>query len=198
MARKRRSCPAGVVFHLCNRAAGHLTLFQSPSDYLQLVSVFQEAAEKFPVSLFAYCIMPNHWHLLAQAQHSKAISQFLHWSGTTHAKRWRSSQGSLGRGAVYQGRFRSHPVRGPLAFLRTAVYIERNALAAGLVASASDWPWGSAGQRPEIPLKAWPYPKPTPWKRYLAKPLDEEILRQIHYAQRSSNPLEMPEPHRGR
>ncbi len=192
MARKRRSCPPGIIFHLCNRAAGELTLFQSPTEYLQVLHVFREAMEKFPVSLFAYCIMPNHWHLLARGQENKAISRLLHWFGTTHAKRWRSSQGNPGRGAVYQNRFRSHPVLGPLAFFRTAAYIERNALAAGLAPTAADWPWSSAGRSHALPLSAWPYPKPTAWKSYLAKPLEDRTLRQIRYCQRSSLDFEVP------
>lgn len=194
MARKLRSCPPGKFFHLCNRSAGHLTLFQNHADYLQVLRVLREAMEKFPVAIFAYSIMPNHWHLLAQARRPLAISQFLHWFGTTHAKRWRGSRESLGRGAVYQNRFRSHGVEGPIAFIRTAAYIERNALAAGLVPKASDWPWCSAGSRRDLILQAWPYPKPTRWRDHLAQPLQGETLRNIRYALRSSLTFEVHDP----
>ena len=189
MPRKRRSCPAGVVFHLCNRSAGQIPLFQTPYDYFQILDVFREALEKFPVSIFGYCIMPNHWHLLIKARQPKAVSRFMHWFGTTHATRWRKSHDAVGRGAVYQNRFRSHPVEGPDAFLKTAAYIERNALAAKLVSEASAWPWGSASINPYLPLEPWPVPRPNHWHRLLAKPLDAEIINQIRRAELSSLPL---------
>ena len=189
MPRKRRSCPTGVVFHLCNRSAGQIPLFQTPYDYFQVLDVFREALEKFPVSIFAYCIMPNHWHLLGQAHQTKAMSRFMHWFGTTHAARWRKSHDAVGRGAVYQNRFRSHPVEGANAFLKTAAYIERNALAANLVFEASAWPWGSAASHHHLPVETWPIPKPGHWHRLLRKPLEAEIMNQIRRAELSSQPL---------
>ena len=189
MARKGRSCSAGPVVHVCNRAAGQLTLFQSIFEYTQILTVFREALEKFPVSVFAFCIMPNHWHLLCRAGEPDILSRFMHWFGTTHAKRWRISHESTGRGAVYQNRFRSHPVEGSIAFLKTAAYIERNALVAGLVREASTWPWGSACPDTDFPLAQWPLPKPPGWRQFLAKPLDEESLREIRYAQLSCQPF---------
>lgn len=191
MARKRRSCSAGPIVHLCNRAAGQLTLFQSTFDYHQILTVFHEALEKFPVLVFAFCIMPNHWQLLCQTRETGILSRFMHWFGTTHATRWRVSHENVGRGAVYQNRFRSHPVEGSMAFLKTAAYIERNALAAGLVREASIWPWGSACTHADFPLNPWPLPKPPNWKQLLSQPLDEEILRQIRYAQHSCQPFRL-------
>jgi len=179
------------VFHLCNRSAGQVPLFQSPYDYRQVLDVLREALEKFPVSLYAYCIMPNHWHLLARGHKPRAISRFMHWFETTHASRWRRSHEAVGQGAVYQNRFRSHPVDGSLAFLKTAAYIERNALAAGLTKEASAWPWGSAFPDPDLPAVAWPLPKPAQWKQLLANRLDAEILREIHQAQISSLPFRL-------
>lgn len=197
MARKRRACSGGPVFHLCNRAAGQLTLFQSSFDYSQVLKVFREALEIFPVSVFAFCIMPNHWHLLCRTQEPAILSRFMHWFGTTHAKRWRISHETVGRGAVYQNRFRSHPVVGSMAFLQTAAYIERNAFVAGLVREASAWPWGSACPDVDFPLAPWPLRKPFGWKQFLAKSLDEGTLRQIRYAQLSCQPFRI-EPLQGR
>ena len=194
MARKRRSYSTGPVIHLCNRAAGQLTLFQSPFEYKQILTVFREALEKFPVSVFAFCIMPNHWHLLCRTQETGILSRFMHWFGTTHAMRWRISHENVGRGAVYQNRFRSHRVEGTQAFLKTAAYIERNALAAGLVQKASAWPWGSASPENDFPLSPWPHSKPGSWSHILDDPLDGETLRLLRYAQRSSHTFKITPP----
>ena len=186
MARKRRNCPTGVTFHLCNRSAGSLPLFQTALDYLQWGQVLREAQGRFPVSIFAYCVMPNHWHLLAQPQKPKSISRFMHWFGTTHAARYRKSHATVGHGAVYQNRFRSHAVEGPQAFLKTAAYIERNALSAGLVSKAPAWPWSSAANSMRLPLDPWPYPKPQKWQQLLAIPIDKEAVLKIRWAEVSA------------
>lgn len=186
MARKRRSCPPETVLHLCNRAAGQITIFQNPYDYMQVLQVLGEALEKFPISLYAFCIMPNHWHLLLQASKPKAVSRFMHWFGTTHTTRYRKSHETVGRGALYQNRFRSHPVHGAAAFIKTAAYIEQNALTAGLVSKVSAWRWGSAFQKPALPLTPWPIPKPTDWKQLTREPLDGETLQRLRFATRSS------------
>ncbi|NBS14274.1 MAG: hypothetical protein EBT57_05625 [Verrucomicrobia bacterium] len=190
MARKRRGCPPGEIFHLCNRAAGGLTLFQNSFDYLQFTQVVREALQKFPVCLYAYCVMPNHWHFLVQARKPGAISRFMHWFGTTHAARYRKSQGTTGRGAVYQNRFRSHPVNGSCAFFKTAAYIERNAASAGLVQEAAAWPWTSAKSPPSLPLTTWHYPKPKNWLRFLADPIDPATLRQLLQSEISGQAFE--------
>lgn len=190
MARKRRSCPAGQIFHLCNRATHGVTLFENPFDYLQVLRVIQEALEKFPVLLYAYCIMPNHWHLLVQPRIPGAISRFMHWFGTTHAARYRKSHETSGQGAVYQNRFRSHPVQGSQAFFKTVAYIERNAWAAGLAPSAPSWPWSSISSHAVLRVDPWPFPKPRRWIQRVAEPLQGAILRQIHHSEISANPLE--------
>lgn len=193
MARKRRSCSTSQFVHLCNRAAGQLSLslFQSFFDYNQILTVFREALEKYPVSVFAFCIMPNHWHMLCRIREPGVLSRFMHWFGTTHAKRWRTSHENVGQGTVYQNRFRSHPVEGSVAFLKTAAYIERNALVAGLVHEATAWPWSSACTTTNFPLTPWPLAKPPAWKQILTHPLDEETLRQLRYARLSCQPFRL-------
>lgn len=193
MARKRRECPAGTIFHLCNRAAGQVTLLQTDYDYLQILKVLREALEKFPVKIFAYCLMPNHWHLLIQPQEPKTISRFMHWFGTTHAIRYRKSHQNVGCGAVYQNRFRSHPVVGRRAFLKTVAYIERNALAASLVHEASHWPWGSAAKMPSLQIQKWPVPRPAYWSRILQQPLGQNFLHEILHAEISTEAFYIPE-----
>lgn len=193
MARKHRSCPRGLIFHLCNRAAGDLTLFKNPYDYLQILQTFREAMETFPISLYAYCMMPNHWHLLVRPHHRDAISRFMHWFGTTHATRYRKSHESVGQGALYQNRFRSHPVEGSAAFFKTAAYIERNPLSAGLVAEAPAWPWSSAAYSPILSTEKWPFPKPANWSRLVAQPTDPGTLQQIRYAKISAQIFRIPQ-----
>lgn len=189
MARKLRHCPKGGVFHLCNRAVLKTKMFFSEQEYQEIELVLREALAKFPVSIFAYCIMPNHWHLLGRANEEKAISRFMHWFGTTQSKRWRTANETIGLGAVFQNRFRSHAVVGQNSFLKVAHYIERNPVASNLCKHPEEWSWSSANPQARLPLSKWPTPKPADWPARLNRPTNKETLKQIRVAKLSSRPF---------
>ena len=64
MPRRRRLCPAGTCFHVINRAVARLTLFEKQEDYEAFERVLKLAHSRVPLPIYAYCVMPNHWHLL--------------------------------------------------------------------------------------------------------------------------------------
>jgi putative transposase len=117
-------------------------------------------------------------------QQIERLSGSMHWLGTTHAQRWRAARNLRGRGAVYQGRFKSVAVATDRHFLIVCRHVERNPLRARLVARAEDWPWSSASAtavgtgRPL--LTAWPIDRPEPWLDMLNQsepPKDLDALR---------------------
>ena len=179
----RRSIPLATyeAFHICNRAAGQVTLFPNDRDYLLFEQTFREMLESFPVKVFAFCLMPNHWHLLAEAEQPGVLTQALHWLGTTHAIRWRRGSETRGRGAVYQSRFRAHLVRKNEAFYKVAHYIERNPVVAHLCRNPEDWIWSSASVKTALKpmLSDWPMPKPRDWWRTLGKALEDDWITRI-------------------
>jgi putative transposase len=151
-----------------NRSANHLTLFNTPADYETFLRVMIETSARVTVPLLVYCLMPNHWHLVLWSRTDGDISKYLQWLTGTHAQRWRVAAGSIGRGAVYQGRFRSVPVQTDIHLVRLCGYVERNALRAGLVGRAELWRWSSLAvearnnsNRPT--LSPWPIPQPADW-----------------------------------
>jgi putative transposase len=133
MARARRPSLPGVVFNVVKIIAKIKRLFENNSDYAAFFEVLTRAVGRFDVALFAYCIMPNHWHFLLSPRAEHELSRFMHWLTTTHARRWQLAYAADGLGAVYQGRFKSIPVDTDRHFLWVCRYVERNALRAGLV-----------------------------------------------------------------
>lgn len=127
----------------------------------------REAQERIPVRCLAYCLMPNHFHLVLWPGTDTELAAFMAWLTTTHSKRWHAHGGTAGTGHVYQGRYRAFPVSGELHFLRLCRYVERNALRAGLVSRAEDWPWSSLAQRAgllsPVSLAEWPVTRPSDW-----------------------------------
>jgi putative transposase len=60
MPRTARVAPAGVVFHVLNRANARSRIFEKDLDYEAFMRVIGETANLVPVEIFAYSIMPNH------------------------------------------------------------------------------------------------------------------------------------------
>jgi putative transposase len=126
--------------------------------------------------IIAYCLMPNHWHLLLWPEGDRDLSRFLHWLETTHASHHRRQTHTIGQGAVYQSRFTAIPVTDVLHFLTVCRYVERNPLAADLVARAEEWRWSSAAQRAgadtDLPMDDGPMPLPVGWLALVNQGLD--------------------------
>jgi putative transposase len=186
MPRAKRIAAGGVVYHVLNRANGRRTLFQTPSDYQAFMNVCLEAHERVPVRVLAYCIMPNHWHFVLWPREEGHLSEFIGWLTLTHSQRWHAAHNTTGTGHLYQGRFKSLPIQTDSHFLIACRYVERNALRAGLVTRAEEWPWSSLSQQHRagegqwnIPLSDWPLPKPGSWRAFVNEPESESELQRL-------------------
>jgi putative transposase len=197
MPRRRRIVQPGIVFHVINRSARRGGLFESTADYQLFEQLLVDACRRFRIALLAYCLMPNHWHLLLSPSSSIALSRFMHWLTTTHARRWRLAQGTSGQGAVYQGRFRAIPVGDDAHFLVVCRYVERNALRAALVDRAEAWPWSSLWQRERDPnvawLAPWPVPRPVDWTARINEPQTAAEVEAVRRATATGEPFGNPE-----
>ena len=167
MPRRCIAGSAGVVFHVLNRGVRKARLFETDLDYRAFLAIVSAALERYSVEIFAYCVMPNHFHFVIAPRRDGQLSAFMQWMTVTHSKRWHQWRGTNGTGHVYQGRFKAFPIQHDLHFLQVCRYVERNALRAGLVRTAEAWPWSSAYQRcfdcPWVPLTPWRIARPVEW-----------------------------------
>jgi putative transposase len=131
MPRRPRFASAGYVFHVLNRAAGRRRIFENDADYAAFERVLHTAGERVPMRLLAYCVMPNHWHLVLWPRGDDDLSEYMRCLTVTHTQRWHLAHGTSGTGPLYQGRFKSFPVEADEHFYRVCRYVERNALPAG-------------------------------------------------------------------
>ena len=152
MAGRLRVDVGDVVYHVLNRRVGRMTLFEKDEDYAAFEQVLSEAHPRSPMRLLAYCLMPNHWHLVLWPRHDGELSRYMQWLTTTHMRRWHAHHGTRGTGALYQGRYKSFPVQEDGHFLVVCRYVERNALRAGLVERAEQWAWSSLWRRQPPPF----------------------------------------------
>ena len=176
MGRALRAARGGIVSHILNRSNGRRPLFEHPGDYQAFERVLAEAQQRPPVPLLACCIMPNHGHLVLFPPEDDVLSRHVGWLTLTHAQRRHAYRHSTGSGHIYQARFKSFPVEADGHFLTVCRYVERNALRAGLVSRAEDWPWCSLGRRlggeaeGQVLLGAWPVPRPQNWLEWVNEP----------------------------
>jgi REP element-mobilizing transposase RayT len=139
MPRSARHAPGGIIYHALNRAVARLPLFQKDGDYEAFERVLALALKKYPIRLLAYCVMPNHWHMVLWPREDGELSAFLRWLTLTHSMRWHTHYHTTGTGHLYQNRFKSFPIEADDHLYTVLRYVERNALRANLVKRAEDW-----------------------------------------------------------
>jgi putative transposase len=64
VARKIRQAPRGAIHHVVNRGNRRDVIFRKSGDYAAFVEVLTQACSRFEMRLLAFCVMPNHWHLV--------------------------------------------------------------------------------------------------------------------------------------
>ena len=164
-----RVTPGGIVFHVLNRGVGRMRLFHSDGDYLAFENILEETLAVQPMRVCAYCLMPNHWHLVVWPKHDGDLAAFMQRLTVTHVTRWQRHKKQVGYGHVYQGRFKSFPVSSDDYFYQVVRYVERNALRAGLSKRAEQWRWSSLWRREsgsteqQKLLSEWPLAAPSRW-----------------------------------
>jgi putative transposase len=159
-------------------------LFHKEEDFLAFERVLAEGLVKYPVELFAYTLMPNHWHLVLRPVKDRQMGQLLRWVTATHTLRYRTHYHSLGGGHLYQGRFKSFAIGDDAHFLTVCRYVERNPLRANLAPRAADWSYGSlyrwkSGKDEPKLLSPWPIRRLPCWEERVQGALSEAELKSL-------------------
>ena len=185
MPRQARVTPGGLVYHVLNRTVAGLPLFRKEADYEAFERIMVEAHERHPLRILAWCLMRNHWHFVVWPREEGEVTAYFRWLAHTHAMRWHVAHNTVGRGHLYQGRFKSFPIQEDEHFFTVCRYVERNALKANVVGQAEDWRWGSlwARRRGSDELRAilsdWPVERPRNWTALVNEPMTEEEAESV-------------------
>ena len=195
MGRPLRAAAGDGVYHVLNRANARLPLFDTPADYEAFERVLTEAHERIAMRTLAYCVMPNHWHLVLWPRKDGDLSRFMAWMTLTYTQRWHAHRQTAGSGHLFQGRFKSFPVQTDEHLLTVCRYVERNALQAGLVQRAEDWRWSSLWRRTHGErvaqgwLSEWPVPQPRQWVTWVNEPQTLQELETLRRCVRRGQPF---------
>lgn len=191
MARLARVVAPGVPHHVTQRGNRRQETFFRPADYRLYRELMAEWCGRCGVAIWAYCLMPNHVHLIAVPETANALQRAI---GEAHRRYTRAINLREGwRGHLWQERFHSFAMDEP-HLLAAARYVELNPVRARLVKRAGDWPWSSArahlAGRDDGVVAVAPLLALVPdWAAYLAGGLEPETIEAIRRHTQSGRPL---------
>jgi putative transposase len=157
MARLGRIVAAGFPHHVIQRGNRRRTVFFEPSDYALYRDLLAERCHKASVEVWAYCLMPNHVHLVLTPSTPEGLARAI---GETH-RRYTRFVNARARwtGHLFQDRFASAALD-DAHLVAAARYVALNPVRARLVARAEDWAWSSArahlGERDDVLVRVAP------------------------------------------
>lgn len=152
VARKPRQEMDGAVLHVFARGDNRRPIFHDDADRRLYLSILGRVTSEYDWHCLAYCLMPNHVHLLVETPKANlgAGIQQLHGSYGQLFNRRRG-----GCGHVFQGRYGAVRVESDNQLWTVLAYIARNPVEAGLCEHASQWPWSSHRAFLGYPYPAW-------------------------------------------
>ena len=131
-----------IVSHLTQRAAGKEPLFIEDDDYLFMLAKLKKVSQKKDLSVFAFCLMPNHIHLLVRPE-AGDLAEIMRDLFAGYAMRFNKKYER--KGHLFGGPYRQAVCLDEGYLLAVSLYIHNNPVRAGLAASAADYRWSSAG-----------------------------------------------------
>jgi putative transposase len=138
--RKPRIEVPGGFFHICTRGNAQKRLFLDTHDYEAWLEMLARTVEGFAWLCHAYCVMPNHFHLLLETPEPTRGTGMRHLNGS-YAQRFNARYD--GSGHVFQGPYSATPIVDESHFLEVCRYIVLNPVRAGLCEDPRQWRWSS-------------------------------------------------------
>jgi len=191
MARIARVVVPDFPHHITQRGNRRQKVFFCSADYEAYISLMSEWCNKCSVEIWAYCLMPNHVHLITTPTTKEGLHKAI---GEAHRRYTRMINfRKKWRGYLWQGRFASFPMDDIYMF-RAARYIEMNPVRAGLVDSPEDYPWSSAKAHlnwvDDRLVKVAPIlEKSIDWRTYLNEKESKDFEDRYEKHQRTGRPL---------
>ncbi len=191
MTRQARIVVAGWPHHVTQRGNRRQQVFFEANDYQAYLRHLGEGCRRFGAVVWAYCLMPNHVHLVLVPECQAALARCV--GSAHHRYAWRTNRRHDWCGHLWQNRFYSTAMdQGHL--LAAARYVELNPVRAGLVDEAAAWPWSSArhhlGQSTDGLLSPGVLEDLVEdWQAYLAGPEEPRETETLRRHTRSGWPL---------
>ena len=140
MPRRRIQFRAGEYYHLYNRGINKSDIFLSRENYYFFLRKVREHLADGVCEIIAYCLMPNHYHLLVRLLVDE-FSEGMKSLGLSYAKAFNKAHDRVG--PLFQGPFKAVHVNAEPYLLHLTRYIHLNPISAGLCKRVHDWEFSS-------------------------------------------------------
>jgi len=180
-----------LAHHITQRGNRRQWTFFCPDDYLLYIALLAEWCGRCGVEVWAYCLMPNHVHVIAVPGSPDGFRRAI---GEAHRRYTADINRREGwRGHLWQGRFASY-VMDDRYTLAAARYVELNPVRAGLVARAEDYPWSSArahllGRNDCLVTAAPLLARTRDWSSFLGEETNAEDSHSLRAHESTGRPL---------
>lgn len=156
VSRPLRICIPGGIYHLIARGNARDRIVRDDVDRRKFLDILAHVVDRFGWLCHAYCLMDNHYHLVAETPLPNLPSGMRQLNGL-YAQAFNRRHGRCGH--VFEARYRSRLIEKDSYLLAVCRYVVLNPVRAGICAHPKDWPWssyrGSAGiEAPEPFLTA--------------------------------------------
>ncbi len=190
MPRIARGLADNFVYHILNRGNNKQGIFQKEHDYMAFVNLMLEAKRRWPIKIFAYCLMPNHFHIILIPVQAERLSKWMQWLMTSHVRRYHKHYGTSGQ--IWQGRFKSFIIQNDEHLITALRYVEANPVRSHLVNLAEDWLWSShketIGKRNHYLIDRIPIELPANWDKRVNESMEEKDLEQLRQSIKRQSP----------
>ena len=139
--RKRRVLVDNGYYHVINRGNNGLNIFELPGACQAFKFIIYESKKKYKWKLLHYCIMTNHFHLLAQISQGKELPMIMQ-SILLRYSYWHKACAQF-KGHLWQHRYLNPMIDKDSYLLECGRYIERNPVRAGIVSRPEEYLWSS-------------------------------------------------------
>jgi len=140
MPRMARIVVPNYPHHVTQRGSRRQPTFFGENDYLLYLSLLVKNRRKTNVDVWAYCLMPNHVHLITVPRRTSDLATFLRLTHHEYARHINARNGWQGH--LWQERFHSFVMDEP-HLLSAVRYVELNPVRAGLCNRPEEWRWSS-------------------------------------------------------
>ena len=191
MARLARLVVPGLPHHVTQRGNRRQQTFFCDEDYAAYVELMADWCGERGVEIWAYCLMPNHIHLIGVPHSEDGLGRAIGEAHRRYTRRINFRE--KWRGYLWQGRFASFVMDEPHS-LAAARYVELNPVRAGLASDAANWPWSSAkahlsGGDDRLVRVAPMLAMAPDWRGLLDSAIPEEELQDLREHGRTGHPL---------
>ncbi len=181
MPRHARFLLPDVPHHVTQRGNHRESVFFCRGDHFAYLRLLREHSQQHSIEVVAYCLMPNHVHLVLVPSGAEQLHRVLRAVHGQYAQR--INRMTRQKGHLWQGRYFSSPLDSDY-FLNAVRYVELNPVRAGLVGKAEEYCWSSAaahcglgddslvGSKPKSALFA----KIASWSRWLSEGIADKSL----------------------